>query len=276
MINDIGEGIFSNAYSLEPPSIGDLLFCFRGEEILVKGEADNYTLPTYGELEPPCHRLFTLEGVGCYKADTVLKTPEGYTYFRAGDIARTNPERKLGFSIITALQLHRWETARAFCGKCGSKTELSQIERAVLCPECGHIEYPKICPAIIVTITHNGKLLMAAGKNNPTRFALIAGFVEIGETFEETVKREALEEVGVKVTNVKYFKNQPWGFSDSQMIGFTAELDGDDETITVQESEISAAKWVEAKDVPLPASDISISSELIWHFLEQHGITKEK
>ncbi len=273
MIQDIGEGVFSNAFSLEPAKEGDLLFCFRGNDILVTGDENDPLLPLYGQLTPPCHHIFSLGGIGCYISEEILKTPEGYFYVKAPDLARTANDRKTAFAVVTAWQLSKWEQSRRFCGRCGAETERSAIERAMICPKCGLIEYPKICPAVITAITHKGKLLMARNKNSaPGRYGLIAGFVEIGETFEETVRREAMEEVGLKLKNIKYVRSQPWGFSDSQMIGFTAELDGDDDTLIIQESELAEACWFAPDEVPLPSSDISIAATLIKDFLNEHGI----
>lgn len=272
MIQDIGEGVFSNAFSLEPAQEGDLLFCFRGNEILVTGEESDPILPRYGQLTPPCHHIFSLDGIGCYISEEIIKAPEGYFYVKAPDMARTVSDRKAAFAVVTAWQLSKWEQSRKFCGRCGAETERSTIERAMICPKCGLIEYPKICPATITAITHNGKLLMARGKNSaPGRYGLIAGFVEIGETFEGTVKREAMEEVGLKLKNIKYAKSQPWGFSDSQMIGFTAELDGDDETIVLQESELAEARWFTAEEAPRPSNDISIAADLINDFIKKYS-----
>lgn len=276
MIQDIGEGVFSNAFSLEPAYEGAPLYIYRGNDILVKGDEHAPELPTYGELTPACHHLFFMEGKGCYINEEILSTPEGFRYVNAPALARSHPDRKIAFSVITGLQLSRWEQSRKFCGRCGAPTVRSEVERAMVCPKCGQLEYPKICPATITAITHNGKLLLARGKNSPPgRYGLIAGFCEIGETFEETVKREALEEVGIKVKNVTYFKNQPWGFSDSQMIGFFAELDGDDETLCLQESELAEAHWFTPEEVPHPANDISIFSEIVWKFLTDHGIERK-
>ena len=105
-------------------------------------------------------------------------------------------------------------------------------------------------------------------------YGLIAGFCEIGETFEENVQREAMEEVGIKVKNVTYYKNQPWGISDSHMIGFFAELDGDDETLVLQEEEIADARWFTPEEVRRPANNFSLFSDLVWKFLQDHGIKK--
>ena len=114
------------------------------------------------------------------------------------DIRAMEPMHQ-AFAAITAVQLWRWKQSRQFCGRCGAKTQDSKNERALVCPVCGQTEYPKISPAVIVAITNGNKLLMSRYRVNHSTYrgyALIAGFVEIGETFEETVRREVMEEVG--------------------------------------------------------------------------------
>ena len=170
------------------------------------------------------------------------------------------------FAAITATQIWRWRESRRFCGHCGAKTTESRTERALVCPVCGQIEYPKISPAIIVAITNGDKLLMSRYRDRPYRgYALIAGFVEIGESFEETIRREVMEEVGLKVKNIRYYKSQPWAFTDTEMIGFFAELDGDDK-IKLQEDELSEAGWYTRDEIPDDDTGISVGGELKMAF----------
>ena len=170
------------------------------------------------------------------------------------------------FAAITATQLWRWRESRRFCGHCGAGMEDSRTERALVCPACGQIEYPKISPAVIVAITNGDKLLMSRYRGRPYRgYALIAGFVEIGETFEDTVRREVMEEVGLKVKNIRYFKSQPWAFSDTEMIGFFAELDGD-ERIRLQEDELAEAGWYSREEIPDDELSISVGTEMKMAF----------
>ena len=188
---------------------------------------------------------------------------QGPAYFRI-----MQPEYQ-AFAAITAVQLFRWKESRKFCGCCGSRTEDSRTERALVCTKCGHTEYPKICPAVIVAVTDGDRLLMSRYKGRAYRgYALIAGFVEIGETFEETVRREVMEEVGLKVKNIRYYKSQPWAFTDTEMIGFFAELDGDD-AIRLQEDELSEAGWYRRDEIPEDVSSISVGSEMKMAFKHQ-------
>lgn len=197
------------------------------------------------------------------------KEPEQshYAWKTPTDIRAMEPMHQ-AFAAITAVQLWRWRQSRQFCGRCGAKTEDSKTERALVCPVCGQVEYPKISPAVIVAITNGDKLLMSRYRVNHSTYrgyALIAGFVEIGETFEETVRREVMEEVGLKVKNIRYFKSQPWAFTDTEMIGFFAELDGDDK-IRLQEDELSEAGWYTRDEIPDDARLISVGTEMKMYF----------
>ena len=134
------------------------------------------------------------------------------------------------------------------------------------CPSCGNHEYPVLCPAVIVGITNKDKIILSKYEGrNFKRYALIAGFAEIGETIEETVHREVMEEVGLKVKNLRYYKSQPWSFSDSVMIGFTADLDGDD-TIRLEEDELAEAGWFSRDEIVEYPPYISVGHEMMKAF----------
>ena len=138
--------------------------------------------------------------------------------------------------------------------------------RALECEKCHNLVFPKIAPAVIVAVTDGNRILMTkyAGREYK-RYALIAGFTEIGETAEQTVMREVMEEVGVKVKNIRYYKSQPWGFDSNLLLGYFAELDGDD-TISMDEEELSVAEWVHYKDVPDDSEGISLTREMMTKF----------
>ena len=138
-------------------------------------------------------------------------------------------------------------------------------ERALICNNCNNIIYPKINPAVIVLIKDGNRAVLTKYKRGSGRYALVAGFCEIGETVEETVKREVLEEVGLKVKNIKYYKSQPWSFTDSLLLGFVCDLDGDD-TITVDEIELSEARWLYREEIPEFQNNTSLTQELISAF----------
>lgn len=166
--------------------------------------------------------------------------------------------------------LLNWLKLNQHCGKCGAKMYIkdSKVERAMVCSNCGNTTWPRTSPAVIVAVTKGDRLLLARNKQFPNRrFSVIAGFVEYGETFEECVKREVFEEVGIKVKNIEYFGSQPWPYPNSMMIGFTAEyLDGD---IKVDGKEIVEADWFSKDEIPgMVNKSVSIGSQLIEWFLE--------
>ena len=192
--------------------------------------------------------------------------PEDHLY-PSGVFRNFEPEY-LAFAGITATQINRFRLDRRYCGRCGHPTVPSTTERACICPECGQIEYPKISPAVIIAIVDTGwdKILLTRYAGGSYRhLALVAGFVEVGETFKGAARREIMEEVGLKVSDLVYYKSQPWSFSDSAMIGFFAKLDGDP-AITLQESELGEAKWFSRDEVPDLPSTISVGQEMITLF----------
>ena len=170
------------------------------------------------------------------------------------------------YTAITGMQLKRWREQQRFCGKCGGKMRPSRTERAFVCDSCGLTNYPKICPAVIVAVTHGDRILLTkyAGRTF-TRYALIAGFTEIGETIEDTVHREVMEEVGVKVKNLRFYKSQPWSFSDSLLFGFFCELDGE-EQITLDTRELSVGEFLTREEMPDRSDDISLTAEMMELF----------
>ena len=162
--------------------------------------------------------------------------------------------------------LWRWYGANRFCGRCGTQMRHGDTERSRVCPACGNTVYPKICPAVIVAVHDGDRLVLTKYRGRPfKKFALIAGFNEIGESIEDTVRREVMEEVGLKVKNLRFYKSQPWTFTDTLLMGFYAQLDGDD-TITIQEDELSEGAWYHRAEIPSDYSPISLTGEMIEMF----------
>lgn len=167
-----------------------------------------------------------------------------------------------------ARHLLLWSENNRFCGRCGHPTTLKTDERAFLCPSCSLVSYPRISPAVIVSIEKDGKILLARS----TRFqggmsSVIAGFVEPGETLEECARREIREETGIEIQNLRYFKSQPWPFPDSLMVGFTAEYAGGE--LSIDQNEIVEARWYGPDELPIVPRKLSIARALIDHFVEK-------
>ena len=176
--------------------------------------------------------------------------------------------RHIIFEAYTAGQLARWYHDNRYCGTCAHETVPSQTERALCCPHCGRTIYPRILPAVIIGVTDGDRILMTkyAGRSIPF-YALVAGFNEIGETLEETVAREVMEEVGLKVKNIRYYKSQPWGIVDDLLAGFYCDVDGSTD-ITLDRNELKEAVWVERKDVEGQPHDLSLTNEMMVVFRE--------
>ena len=269
MLNEISPGIFdSKYYHYHEPGNEDLLLCYRENQVLLKKSGDEYEIPRKKDfienIESPVY-LFSIHSNSCFG---VVDSPTNQAAFEFHDIfiLRNLKDKELAWIGSLGYQLMTWYNNNRYCGRCGSKTVLKKEERATVCPECKLVTFPKISPAVIVAITCNNKILLAKGKNYKGDFyALIAGFVDIGESIEETVVREVKEEVGLDIKNLKYYKSQPWPFSASLMLGFTAEAD-DTQQIIIEEKEIAEAGWFERGNLPSHASSVSISGDLIAAF----------
>ena len=144
----------------------------------------------------------------------------------------------------------------------------------MVCPKCGATVYPKICPAVIVGVTDGDRLLLTryAGRAF-TRWALVAGFAEIGEPIEDTVRREVLEETGLEVQDLRFYRSQPWGFTDTLLLGFYCRVRGTD-AVKLQEDELSEAQWFTPAQLPEDHTRSSLTGEMIerWRALGSRGI----
>ena len=161
-----------------------------------------------------------------------------------------------------AVQIIDWAATHRFCGRCATPTERATGERAMRCPACGLSAYPRIAPAIIVLVRKGDQALLAHGARFPMPFySTLAGFVEPGESLEETLVREVKEEVGIDVTDIRYFGSQSWPFPNSLMLGFFASWSGGD--IVVDTTELVDAKWFRADELPMIPPSMSISRQLI-------------
>ncbi len=174
------------------------------------------------------------------------------------------------FAIYTAFHLYEWYDTSRFCGKCGSSNKHDDNERALVCPKCGNRIYPRINPAVIIGVTdkETNKLILTKYRTGFGQNALVAGFTEIGETLEETVKREVMEEVGLEVTNIRYYKSQPWGMASDILSGFYCDVAGDKE-IRMDESELKYAEWVSPEDIVLQVPDYSLTNEMMRVYKEK-------
>lgn len=279
MIQDIQPHIYKNEYKPSEPQKGSVVLFFHGRKVLTK-EQEEIGYLSYDEaeqlavVEETLRYLFSIDGRSYYlgegkKIERLLEQGEmeGYHWREIHSFRNALPKEQ-AFAGVTGWQLYNWYESRKFCGRCGTRMEHAEKERMMHCPECGQMEFPKICPAVIVGVTHGNKILLSKYADREyKKYALLAGFTEIGETPEETVKREVMEEVGLRVKNIRYYKSQPWSFSDTLLMGFFCELDGEPE-ITLDEDELALAEWVEREAIPVKPEDCSLTNEMIIAFKE--------
>jgi len=249
----------------------------QDDRMLVSITSNNIDIPYARSLEElnispiRTQYLGTLEGHPCYCAevDLQMNKPEGMVFKDLRPLYSLLDE-DIFLLAGRAIQIVNLDKNHQFCSKCGSPTQKLENEMAKICPECGFTSYTRLSPAVITAIIKDSKILMAKHSYGLNRYSLIAGFVEAGETLEEAVERETMEEVGFMVKNIKYFGSQPWPFPHSFMIGFTAEYESGE--IHVDGNEIIDAKWFTADEIEPFSSKISIASELIdWYFENYSG-----
>lgn len=293
MVQDIGTGRYKNEYRNIKAEENDLIICCKGRDFLVHMEEGKVTFPSYKEIVEKIPELkgeeiylFAIDGVNYFLfregagqiKDVVKAIEEACTENYEWSGFRTLRDSNTGiglFAGVTGAHLSMWYSNRRFCPHCGTPMEHSAKERMMHCPKCNLMEYPKISPAVIVAVTDGDKILLTkyAGRGH-TSYALIAGFNEIGETIEETVHREVMEEVGVKVKNLRYYKSQPWSFTDTLLFGFFCELDGD-ASIHLDQEELAVGEWVNWDQVP-DNDGISLTREMMSVFKERKRQEKEQ
>ncbi len=273
MIQDIRPSVFSNAYAPAAPQGDDILFYFEGiqseRRLAVHMDDNGLECPhaiDAAESGAELRYLFSIDKTHYHLALSLPGgCPQGFAMERTTVLRRCKP-KTLCFAGMTACHLYEWYAANRFCGRCGAKTEHSRTERALCCPECGHVSYPAIAPAVIIGVTRGDSILMSRYANREYKGrALLAGFCEIGETPEQTVAREVLEEVGLRVTNIRYYGSQPWGFDGGLLMGFFAKADGDD-AIVMDTDELDRAAWIPRGEIEPDGNLLSLTATMIEAF----------
>lgn len=177
------------------------------------------------------------------------------------------PAKDKVFAANTAKHLADWYRDNQFCGRCGHAMDYKKSERAMICPVCGYTAYPRIMPAVIVGVVKDDRLLITRYRTGYRHNALIAGFTEIGETLEETVQREVMEEAGIQVQNIRYYKSQPWGVANDILVGYFCQAVGE-AAIHMDANELKYAEWTAAEDIVLQPDEASLTNEMMKLFKE--------
>lgn len=310
MIQDIAPLHLYNEWHNVQPEKDDWVICMQERKILVRGVQNAICFPRYAEIKSQVQngdRFVYLFAVGeerfflyqqhqykereelnlmhlCRSVEnqrknsvaeqTLLSEEEIVFHYETTRYLRGAAPQYMCYAGLVGAQLAGWYAAHRFCGGCGTRMIPDGRERMMRCPVCGQMEYPKICPCVIVGVMHEGKILVSWYKNGfRDHYALIAGFAEIGETIEETVAREVYEETHLHVKNLRYYKSQPWPYSESLLFGFFCELDGADDII-IQEDELAMAKWVTPEEIFEIPDNFALTNEMICKFKQdmiEHG-----
>lgn len=273
MIQEIAPHIYHNAFHERKSLPTDLVTVFSKGRTYLTQEGlfpTAGTIKALGAAEEDLVYLFEIDDVAFFLLWQVSGAVKEALVETPTTVFRTMEPSHLALAGATALHLFGWYRANRFCGCCGGAMERDKVERAMRCPKCNNIVYPRINPAVLAAVRHNGKILLThyANRANAARYALIAGFTEIGETLEDTVRREVMEEVGLPIKNIRYHASQPWGFAGNIMVGFWADLDSDDETVTLDQAELDEGVWLTREEIPAESNPPSLTHTMIQLFRE--------
>ena len=266
MVQEIAPSVFNNAYTPCAPDRESRAMLFEDNRLLVSEET--WELPYVCEVETPekeLRYLFAIDEVRYYLAQKQAQLPQDYAMHSMHE-SRSHAKRKTLFAAYTGYLLYLWYSRHRFCGRCGVPTVHDRKLRMLHCPSCDLQIFPTISPAVIIGLTDGDRILLSKYAHSTyTQYALLAGFTEIGETMEETVQREVIEETGLEVENIRYWGSQPWGCDGGVLMGFFCDLKGSDR-IRLDETELASAEWKHWRDVPDGIDDVSLTSEMMRAF----------
>jgi len=241
-------------------------FVFCQSDIVLEKTPDGYRIPTEMPVEPkPWTTIMNVDGEKAYRIDQPLMDHPRYEMcgLRQSYYKLTAEEYgKAG----KCHELLYWDQNTKFCGVCGGPMKF-HTDISKRCEHCGKEVWPQLATAIIVLVRKGNEVLLVHANNFRTDFyGLVAGFVETGETLEEAVHREVMEETGLHIKNLRYFGSQPWPYPCGLMVGFTADYDSG--KIHLQRSELSKGSWFDKDHLPHIPEKLSIARKLIDAWLE--------
>jgi NAD+ diphosphatase len=254
-----------------------LCFVCSGSQIIVSVEKNVFSIPVLEDLQKvgtiPDEVLYvgTIDDVPCYGIETLpdAEIPIGMEKKEIRHLFEFLDSKTFEMAL-TASHMAHWNSSYRYCGNCKGNLIPQNGMRAKKCDQCGRLEFPRLSPAIIVLVEREGKALLGRSPRFAGEFySVLAGFVEPGESLEDAVHREIMEEVGIRIKNVTYFGSQPWPFPDSLMIGFIAQYESGE--ITVDGEEIIDAEWFLPNNLPKIPGKISIARKLIDWFTETYS-----
>lgn len=253
---------------------GKLFFIFNGDQLFIEKKDGSVNIPTQldntGSEKYEIQFIGYIDTIACYAGiliSTENNTEQKYythlmslfgkiddSYFAAG---------------CYGYHISKWNINSRYCGICGCKTALMDEERAKKCISCGNIIYPVIHPCIMVLVIKNGNAILLGKINRPgiDLYSVLAGYVEVGETLEECVRREVFEEAGIEIENIRYFASQPWVFSQSLMVAFIADYKSG--ILDINEKELPHADWFTTANLPKVPVKGTIAGNLIDWFVNR-------
>lgn len=279
MIQEIAPHKYDNTYNKKVTvKDDDYILIFSNNEVFMKKDINEISIPKFRDLNKKCSisndnliHLLKIDEVSFFMLKDFKEEDYAYLSRENTSIFRTLQPQWTAFGGITGKHLYDWYSKNKYCSICGSKMNIYDKERAVCCSNCKNIVYPTIAPAVIVGIKNEDKILLTKySRGNYRKYALVAGYVEVGESVEDTVKREVMEEVGLKVKNIRYFGSQPWGFTNTLLLGFFADLDGD-ENVILEEDELAEGTWFRYDELPPRDLLISLTQTMIDEFEKKQG-----
>ena len=267
MIQDISPSRLLNSWQQMQSQPDSFVMCFCEGKLLAALTEEGLQFPRYRECGNAACYLFSVDDEAFFLGDAAGL--DGFQFYSMRDL-RDRCAGKYLYAAFTAYHLHLWYQDNRYCGICRGSMRHDDSERALVCTECGHKIYPRINPAVIVGVISRGRLLITRYRHGYAHNALVAGFTEIGETLEETVAREVMEETGVRVRNIRYYKSQPWGMAQDILMGFFCEAEGSDE-IRMDDSELKSACWCKPDEIELQPQQHSLTNEMMQLFRDTNG-----
>ena len=270
MLQDLYPHMYHNEMSWKAPSPDDIALIFEPDHtVYCNLSGETLALPRMCEIPDgsEAQYAFSIDETAYYLVSAHPGETDTFRYAPSSSLrAMTDGTSLALFAAAAGESLYRWYDSQKFCGRCGARMEKSTVERAMVCPHCKNTVYPKICPAVIVAVTRGDQILMTLYQGRDYKgYALIAGFTEIGETAEDTVRREVMEEVGLQVKDLRYYGSQPWGADANLLLGFFARLDGPS-AIHLDRQELSQAGWYHRDEIDLPPDGVSLTNHMIQAF----------
>ena len=273
MIQDILPHVYDVSYVDRKVEPSDFILIYKDGCLMCRNVDGFISYPTAREIEKVYPKVYDkakfmliIDGKFYYEIQGGIEQFLDYEYVSKRAFRELSPDY-LVFAGVTGFHIHEWYVDTSFCGRCGANMKGSKTERAMVCPKCGKVYYPQICPSVIVGVIDGDRLLMTKYSINHSKhrnYALVAGYVEVGESFEDTVRREVMEEVGLKVKNIRYFGSQPWPFTNTLLAGYFCDVDGNND-VTIDVKELSAAKWLTRDEIPEP-NTISLTGTMMRAF----------